>query len=308
MKRIALVACCVLFLAGPERALAGEEPLQLPAHRLLLQSLTVLRGNPIGLEEQLKLGVQERLYESDNVLGRDNFLFLGIAPRLNPGYVRIGPVLELQPFSMLNLRVTAEYVRFLSTVGFVQSYGSPLAESSDTVRADGEEAGLSYATSASHFTFEPMLQAKVGPIAFRDRVSGELWVADLNGDDTVFYEASLDTLVPRTGWVLTNDADLLWIQGDGLVLGLRHTAVSPHYSTTDYQPGEDPKDNPNGHQRLGVLAAYTFWDEGTSRFNKPSLLAISSWYLDHRYRTGADVSRAVPYVVLGFAFTTDLPR
>jgi hypothetical protein len=33
---------------------------------------------------------------------------------------------------------------------------------------------------------------------------------------------------------------------------------------------------------------------------------ITSWYLKHRYRTGQDVSQAVPYVVLGFAFTSDL--
>jgi hypothetical protein len=57
---------------------------------------------------------------------------------------------------------------------------------------------------------------------------------------------------------------------------------------------------------VGLLAAYTFFDEGYTAFNKPTVVLISSWYLKHRYRTGQDVSQAVPYVVLGFAFTSDL--
>ena len=79
-------------------------------------------------------------------------------------------------------------------------------------------------------------------------------------------------------------------------------------------------DGENAHQRLGLFAAYTFHDRGPSRFNKPTLIVIASWYLDHRYRTGqpdalpaggvADdyVSRAFPYVVVGFAFESDLRR
>ncbi len=279
---------------GPRRAEDGW--LVPPADRLMLSSLQVLRVNPIGLENQLRFGWQHRLYEDEGRAFRDNFFFLGLFPKLNPAYSRIGPGLELQPASFFHLRMTAIYVRFLHSFGFVQSTETTAADYSDSARKAGDERDESYATNAGQFTIEPMLQLKVGSFAARDKLSAEYWVADLHGEDEFFFEGTLDTLVPKEGWVLQNDADLLWIEGDGLVLGLRHTLVAPQY--------EDGAEN--GHHRLGVLAAYTLWEDGFTRFDKPTILGIVSWYLDHPYRTGVDVPRAMPYVLLGFAFTTDL--
>ena len=56
---------------------------------------------------------------------------------------------------------------------------------------------------------------------------------------------------------------------------------------------------------LGVVDQ-VFFDEGYTSFNKPAVILNVAWYLQHRYRTGAEVSQAVPYVVLGFAFQSDL--
>ncbi len=291
----------MLTSAALALALAATSVEVPPEDRVLLSSLLVLRSNPIGLEDQLRLGVQQRLYRSEADVSRDNFVFFGLYPKLNPAYSRLGTGVELQPLSILNLKAAAEYVRFFDAFGFVQSYGSAAEDWSDSARKAGEEAGRSYATSAGHVTLEPMLQLKVGPIAFRNRFSAELWVADLQGDDRTFYEASLDTLVPGNGWVLTNDADLLWLSGTGIVAGLRHSAVRPLYEGADEGLEEE-----NGHHRLGVLGAYSFYDEGQGTFDKPTVLAIVSWYLDHKYRTGLDVANAVPYVVVGFAFRSDL--
>lgn len=33
---------------------------------------------------------------------------------------------------------------------------------------------------------------------------------------------------------------------------------------------------------------------------------IVNWWLEHPYRTGQEVSQAVPYIVLGFAFNGDI--
>ena len=57
---------------------------------------------------------------------------------------------------------------------------------------------------------------------------------------------------------------------------------------------------------VGLLAAYVFYDEGYTAFNKPAVFFNIAWYLQHRFRTGADVSRAMPYLALGFAFQSDL--
>ena len=68
-------------------------------------------------------------------------------------------------------------------------------------------------------------------------------------------------------------------------------------------------------QRMGPVISYTFFDRGFTRFNKPTLLLITNFYLDHRYRTGQATSQvvpavfanssAIPYVVLGFSFQSD---
>ncbi len=128
---------------------------------------------------------------------------------------------------------------------------------------------------------------------------------DLRAGDTVFYEATLDTLLPDEGLTIANDADLLWATDVGFTAGIRHSFVRPVYRAKHYQPGEAPGFVENRHQRLGALFAYTLYDHGYSRFNRPTVLLITSWYLSHRWRTGEDIDGAVPYVALGFAFQSD---
>ena len=67
---------------------------------------------------------------------------------------------------------------------------------------------------------------------------------------------------------------------------------------------EDEVDpNPMTH-RVGPFLAYRFYSEprGSTMFNEPTIILIVNWWLSHRYRTGEDVSQAVPYIVLGFLF------
>jgi hypothetical protein len=42
--------------------------------------------------------------------------------------------------------------------------------------------------------------------------------------------------------------------------------------------------------------------------NSLTLLLLVNWYLAHRWRTGQDVSAAIPYVLLGLSFHHDLLR
>lgn len=276
----------------------------IPKDRLVLNDVTVLRYNPLGLENQIRVGYQRRMFDSDSVLFRDTFVFVGLFPKLNPAFVRIGPGIEIQPIAAFNLRVVAEYVGYFSTFGFVQSFASPLEEYSDTKLYE-ERGKTNYATSGLHVSIEPLLQAKFGPIAVRNKFAIEYWNLAVRSG-TVFYEMTADTLIPAKGLMLTNDLDVIYVPGSGLVVGARWSAVWPLYAPGDFRPGEDAASARNSHHRVGIIGAYTFFDEGFTRFNKPTVLAILSWYVDHRYRTGADVSRAIPYVILGFAFQSDL--
>ena len=64
------------------------------------------------------------------------------------------------------------------------------------------------------------------------------------------------------------------------------------------------------------MLSYTFFDRGFTRFNKPTLMLVTGFYLSHRYRAGQEPAailpgvyvhnRAMPYIVVGFSFQSDL--
>jgi hypothetical protein len=302
MNRAALL---LLGLSLSSQALAQSPTPEVPGRRLVINNLLAVRLNPLGLENQTRLGYQSVLYRNEGALFRDNFLFLGANSRLSPASIKAGPSVELQPLSIFNLRLSAEYVGFFSTFGFLQSRPSPNADYSQASRDAGDEAGQEYATSGMRLAIEPLVQLKVGPIAVRNRFSLEYWSMRLRGEDRVWYDATLDTLVPGKGFNYANDLDVLFLGRPPLVVGARYSLVEPLYASRQLPAGEDLAVD-NSHHRVGLLAAYVFWDEGYTAFNKPAVLLNVAWYLTHRYRTGAEVSQAVPYVVLGFAFQSDL--
>ena len=129
---------------------------------------------------------------------------------------------------------------------------------------------------------------------------------DLQRGDRVFYEATLDAAVPAKGLVVANDFDVIYqrpMDQALLSLGVRVSSVLPQYKGDLAASGAQVD---NSHHRAGILAAYTLYDRGYTSFNKPTVLLITSWYLNHRYRTGQDVAQLVPYFVLGFAWQSDL--
>ena len=330
-RRLILVAS----LLGAARSLAQPSPVapapvaaavavvaplpEIPKYRFVINNLTVIRYNALGIEDQIRAGLQLRLYDGEGALKRDNFVFIGLAPKLNPAFIKFGPSIELQPVAAVNLRVAGEVVEFFSTFGFLQSFQSPAALYSDTALRSGQWVEKNYATSGLHFIVEPLIQMQLGPIAVRNRFSAEYWRMSTRASDPtepvrtdpVFYDATLDTLVPASGWVVADDLDVIWTRrladGGRFAAGLRYSMVKPLYDSASSLAGEDASAVPdNSHHRLGPVLLWTLYDRGFTRFNKPTVLLISGWYLHHRYRTGTDSSQAIPYVVLGFSFQSDL--
>lgn len=310
--------CSITALLFATAGARADQPPAPPATRVVLNNLIAFRYNPLGLEDQLRAGLQRRLYTSSSALLRDNFVFAGVYPKVNPAFTKVGPSIEIQPLSIFNLRLGFELVGFYSTFGLLQSFASPVEEYSDSRLKEGrnETPRRNYATYGAHATIEPTLQIKLGPILLRDKLAVEYWKMNVNAGDRVFYDVTLDTLVSRDGWVIQSDADLVFLhelsgwkgtfEGARLAVGARWTAVKPLYADSDFRPGDDRARAANGHHRVGPLVAFTFFDRGYTRFNRPTALLISSWYASHRYRTGRDVSGAIPYLILGFSFQSDL--
>jgi hypothetical protein len=309
----------LLALAGLAAAEAqpAERPPQPASWRLVLSDLSVLRGNPLGLETRARFGFQKRLYPSVKKIAENNFAFAGLFAKLNPASANLAAGGELQPVSMFNLRAFAEVQQYFGTFGLLQSFASPNARYSDAALDD--VADTARAAGAFHGSIQPMLQLRVGPIAVRALLQLDYWNLDLRDGDTAAYEATFDTLLPDRGWTVSTDTDVLYTGRPGLAIGVRHSYVRPIYRGSHFTDADDEAayDGANAHHRVGLFAAYTLRDRGPSRFNKPTLILIAAWYLRHRWRTGEPgtlpaggspddyTSRAVPYVLAGFAFESD---
>lgn len=302
--KLATTLLLVVVVASSSNA-AGD-PAPPPPLRLFVDNVLAGRINPLALADFLRVGIVARLYRETRPLLRDNYLLFAASPRVTASSLRFGPQIELQPLSILNLRLTGELVRFWGLFDSVQSFASPYANWSDSALSRNGKAGLSYPTDGVHLIFEPTAQVRFGPIALRDHLTLEYWSLHLRPGDVLFYEAGADTLVPNNGLVLSNDVDVAWLTRVHLAVALRYTLVVPLYQPGHYAPGDVHDSALNRQQRLGPALAYTFLDRQFTRFHSVTLFGVAAWYLEHRYRTGADVSAAVPYLLGGVSFQSDL--
>ena len=248
---------------------------------------------------------------------------------------RVSGTLFVKPLAILRLRASYGVLTQYGNFQFTQSYDTPTAEHFTAEYYATTENR--YATVGSQGIFGALLQAKVGPIAIRNDVNfyrTDIGLKDntgLFGTDDVFYYIQDDIMLAAHGWHMTNDSDVLYLSDSGLTAGIRTTVTKAFYPDDVFLDGESTKD-PNGPTvRMGPLIAYTFYDkpEQKKRFNKPSVLLITQWWVKHRYRTGAaadfgesisddsdgnkvavgslgDSIPAMPWFVLGFAFQGEL--
>jgi len=313
MRRTLATAASALVALAPTLA-SAEPPPPPPMPRLALtySALTVLRVNPLGLQFQGDLGLQLRLWDSESVLLRDSFVGLSFSPLLTPAFLSPAVSLKLQPLALLRLEARYAWLGYLGTFDLVQSYDSPAADFSDTaIKARGDTA---YSTTGTSLTLTAELRAKVSKLAARSRLSAVYQDLEVRAGDRVWYDQYYDLLAGAQGWLVVNDLDVLWQQpldeatGEMLMLGARYSFGLPLYGADDYAPGQAQAHDNGPFHRLGPMAVYTFYDEPGAAFSKPSIIVLVNWHLAHRWRTGEDVSAALPYIVLGFAFTGEVWR
>ncbi len=281
-----------------------------PRHRWIYSNLTALRYNPLGLVNEFTTGYRYQLIDKDSVLFRESFIAAQLHTYMTPAYARIGPKIDIQPLALLNLSATYDYTGYFGSFGLFQSFESPTADWSDTElgrRDDSNDPAIdNYSTTGHWVTLAALLQAKVKNVAVRDNLKFYWADYDLRDGDTVYYHQTLDLPQPDRGWTLTNDADLLYLFDFGLTVGVRYTLTHAFYQARHFQASE-PQSMPNGPtHRIGPAVLYTFFDRPDKRFNKPTLIVLTQFWAKHRFRTGQDVSAAVPYLVIGFRFTGDI--
>ena len=306
--KLATLSALLAFFAPPARATMLETPP--PPLRLVLNSFGAVRGNPLGLSVEGRLSLRQRLYAADELALRDNFAAIGIQGALTPAYTRLGLIAQVQPLTVLALYASADAHAYFGNFDNLRSFASANAEWG-TSAADAASKLPSGApgrpTAATNFqvTFGAKLQLKVGPFALSNGTELVRASASLRDGDRVFFDPPLAALVPQKAFVFTDDLDLLWLDGKGLVAGVRWSLLHPFFGERHYLPGELQQGDAN-QMRMGPLVAYRFFKSDGRLFNAPTLFVLANWYLQHRYRTGAEVSQAIPYLAVGFGFFGDL--
>ena len=299
----------------PPPVLAATDPPELtllpepaPRHRLIYSNALVVRLNPLGLEDRFALMYRRRLSARTGKLWDDTYFGVGITPTFSPSITRFGPTVQLVPLAILQLRASYYFIGYYGS----QKYKAhPFSTPADTYgpdtlggRADAKQAINTYGGQAE---LSALLQVKFGPIALRNEVIFFHNSIKLPAGNDVFYDLRHDILAPARGWFLSNDTDLLYTNAKlRFNAGVRGTYYHVFYRDAAYEPGDLTGTNRNDHARVGPLVSYSFKDRPEKRFTKPTLFFAAQWWVKHRYRTGQEVSQALPMFVLGFSFTGEL--
>lgn len=308
------LAASVAMLVAPSAGAQAYRDGPPPEHRIVYRDLTLFRWNPLGLISDARITYRLRMYKSEKLAFRDNFLGVGVAPALSGGFVRGGPMLEFQPASFIQLWGIYEFINYFGAFNFLQSY--PTADSTRVNYSDSELArrgdlpkgdpAKNYSTTGTQLMFGGNLQFKFGPVAIRDQVRFGRAAMNLRAGDRAFYDIFYDLLVGNNGYWMSNDADLLYQGLDGrLTLGLRYTAGQAFYVREHFAPGDDQNKGPGSIHRAGPIAAWTFKKPDGAAL-EPTLLLVLNWWLKSPYRTGQDVSQGIPYIVAALNITGDL--
>ena len=294
-------------LGGDEPA-GDEDPALVAKNRLVYTNILAARYNPLGLENRFWIGWQRRLSDKTDPLWNQANFGIFLNPMVSPALARVGPMIQIQPLTILRFRATYGWFPWFGNFQYMQSYDSPHDEHAPSDLDRGRDNDENYATHGHQVELDLLFQIKFGKIALKNDAQAFWSKMKLRGNDDVFYDIRIDAMVANGGWSLVNDTDLVYVGDKGLRAGVRGTVVKAFFPDDVYEEG-DVRDDPNGPMfRVGPLLAYQFFDRPGAKFNKPTVFLIPQWNVVHRYRTGRDVHQAIPQLILGFGFGGDLMK
>ncbi|MCA9567655.1 MAG: hypothetical protein KC656_07425, partial [Myxococcales bacterium] len=237
------------------------------------------RVNPLGAIDYFKVGYKRRLEIGDTALGRDAYVFAGAQVSASPAFARAGVFFEAEPTGLLQFGALYQYGYYFGTFDQIASFSS-----TDEVFADSflkRLSGDGQTGPRSGHVVNAWIQPKfkLGFFAVRDTLTMIWQQLDLPAGEIAFYDQIVDRMAPNGGFMLTNDADVMFFWDDNGLVGLRYTYSASFFDGSETGPGALP------HHRIGPLLAYTFFDhKERARFDRPTLFALVQWWLQHPYR------------------------
>ena len=282
-----LLAAAPAFSAEPSGPPGPPEP----RNRLVAGTFTVVRYNPIGLDQQLSLTFRQRIGDSDDILYKTRFWSVGAMGAWNPANWSARVEAMFEPIAVFQLRAAYDTRGYAGSFGALLSSADPMQCITDACIGASTAADQDYAGMVQGLTLEPALQIAIGPLAVRNTFAVEYsaWSV-VPATDTVVYDPGPDFLRPASGWTLTENATVGYL-GDRFFAGALYQWINPLGL-----PG-------NAVQRVGLLGTFTFFDRGSAHgwFNKPTIIALALFNLAHRGRAGP-----VPTAIVAFTTESDL--
>ena len=270
----------------------GREPQH--DHRWMWHNLTAVRVNPLGLINRFRTGYQLQLSHRPEPIFYDSYGSLQLDTELGPAFGYVGSRLEVQPVKLFNFWASYGFIGNFGTFSHTRSFANAGEDYSDSLLSDTRDRD--YAAAGHRATLSGMFQVGIAGLAMRSNVKAYYSAVNLKGDDKVQWDATLDVLIPNQGWVVTTDTDLLAVTDFDLIIGVRHTFTHALYRE-EHLGGQANENTPT--HRVGPALIYTFFDDGPgTAWNKPTLVLLTQWWAQHRFRTSQ--SPGLPYLLLAF--------
>jgi hypothetical protein len=264
-------------------------------YRWIWNDVLAARVNPLGLVNQFRTGLRIQLSNEPGTLFEESYVAVLLNTLLSPALGRVGARVEVSPITALRLSASYDFFGTFGLFNTLQTFDSPAAVYDDDTMKGMRD--MNEVAKGGAFEAEALLQAKVGPIAVRDTFKGYNYHFD-RPRSVLFYDIIHDNLHPNAGWGIQNDLDLLFIFDFGLKLGGRYTYNKVFYPDRFVVEGPPAEEN-TPIQRVGPAALYTFFEDPPGvGWNKPTVGVLAQWWVQHRWRTGENVSQAIPYVLV----------
>ena len=306
-----LTALLFLSVSFVDQDLGHTKPIaKIPKKQWAYSNMLALRYNPLGLQNELFMGYKQKLYNKpeSNLLFGKSYWWTGLIARASPQFAMAGLFFKTSPIAVLELQGAFSRVQSLTTAADLPEYFTDGTQAAvNSTSNDRADAGH-IITKGWQSSLQARLQAKVGSIAIR--TTNLFRYFDLEGDEgalqsDLFYDQTLDLVTPLQGMVYQNDTDLLYTKSSqNWVFGGRYTFTkSFEKDKLDAEVAKQIYDI----QRLGFLFAWKFKaplsEQGLEAKKRHALIVLSQWHLDHAYRNGQEMNRAIPYFAVVYALS-----
>lgn len=287
-RRSLVCLAALLLLASPARAEL------IPTY----SSTTGARLNPLGLFEQFQLRLTKPLSDSTDPLFVNTYVRGEATLFASPATIGPGVGITAMPINIMRLSASYTPIYYWGTFDSLQSFKTPNAD----YRPSEADERPAYGTWVHQWNVALLLQMKVKSFVVRNETIGSYIHANLKNGDRVYYDFVWDIATPKRGWVIQNDSDILCLATDRLTIGIRNTLITSVYPDWVFAgEARAPENLPT--DRIGPIVAYKLSTDTTGKFREPTLFAMAQWYVASKYRTGEDVTRALPYLLGGINFS-----